>query len=788
MNRTIIYQPLLIAFLVLLFAQESKLISPINQCTPTTELTTARAITFFQQTKPNPGQLIMELENLLLGVKNSTSKIQLLNDLAATYFWRGQCERNFADIAHALSLIDQAIAIDQAPKTAPEKLLPSTAPITAIYYNRALILETLMPRTIALEAWQQYLQQPLSNDQRSIAQRHLEKSEIASLDEIWHTQVQHFTANAINTNTTLTTDIANQQPHNARLYIIEQLLPAWATAVQQSQPQQAAAILKAASRLAQAIPFSVDGQLVREAVSSAQQNATNKLAQGYLALQAGQTLATQSQFGPASTEFKAARDAFDPALYPAVYAYTTMLLAIIEPDPSQAEQYINEVIQISQARNYPYLLGRVWSRRSGIKGREFDIVAAIESQTQAIKYLKQSASWELLAQGYFVMSDVLNQIGEKEDIQQPQLHALEELQKFSYSKYTSRILGGLATQLENLGEFEAATDFHNAAVQLASLRSIQDGQLLDPFAPAFTRLRRSQIHNKTGKNTLAQQDIRDAEAALAALPNSGQKMAFLNNIRLFQAIYYTKTNPQLAIEQLSEFINNPSDKYYLTQMYRSRAQAQRQLGNVSAAIADLQTAIDHFETQRQTVPPFQRIAFTGEARSAYEEMIDLQIEQGNIKEAFRYSEGAKARTLLESIQAGIKTPNPDLISANLALNALQKQLTAQQVVVEYSVVKDNLYAWVVTTTKIDMVRLTPTVSTLVSWNKQLQQRTPAQLPGLLADLYDQLWKPLSSYLPSDAETIIVPDQGVYEIPFAGLFDRQKGQFGCCVPPRVLQSI
>jgi tetratricopeptide (TPR) repeat protein len=654
MNRTIIYQPLLITFLVLFFAQESRVVTSISPCAPPTELVTNQAITAFKQSATNPGQLIVDLEDQLAKTSLQPAvKVQLLNDLAAIYFWRGQCEINFADIGHALSLINQAIEIQRQLANNQPPVAADTLPISAIYYNRALILETLMPRQIVLETWQEYLQLPLTTDQRFVAQRHIEKNQVPGLDQYWQDKVKNFTPTTINTNLNLAVDLTTQLPYNARLYIFEQLLPTWATAYQQQQYSQAQTILQAANRLAEAIPNSVDGQLVREAVSQTRENTTPELAQGYLALKEGKTLEAQGQFGLAIAQFKTAQSLFSLQVCPAAHAYATMCLALIDPDPVQAMKHIETTIQLSETRNYPYLLGRAWSRYSGIKGQAFEIAEAIDAQTKSIQYLTATASWELLAIGHFVVADVLNQIGEKEDIKQPQLQALQELQKFTRSKYIPRILGGLATHLENLGELRAAAEFHNAAVKLASLKSLETNQPLDPFAPAFTLLRRSQVYYKQDKLHLAQQDIQNAQKVLQSLPDSPVKLFFLNDIRLFQATYLIKSDPQSAIEQLSTLIKNPPDKYYLTKTYRARAAAYRQLGNLAAAVDDLQAAIDQFESQRQTIRPQQRIAFTGEARQAYEEMMELQIEQGHTQEAFQYSEGAKARTLLEYIQSNI---------------------------------------------------------------------------------------------------------------------------------------
>jgi CHAT domain-containing protein len=101
------------------------------------------------------------------------------------------------------------------------------------------------------------------------------------------------------------------------------------------------------------------------------------------------------------------------------------------------------------------------------------------------------------------------------------------------------------------------------------------------------------------------------------------------------------------------------------------------------------------------------------------------------------------------------------------------------VIVAYSFVKDQLFAWVITKNKVQMVKLTPTTSSLANWNKQFQQQRVqpgGELKTLLANFYDQLWKPLADNIPSEAEVIIVPDQEIYEIPFGALWDRQKNQF------------
>src|SRR6185369_13942660 len=97
-------------------------------------------------------------------------------------------------------------------------------------------------------------------------------------------------------------------------------------------------------------------------------------------------------------------------------------------------------------------------------------------------------------------------------------------------------------------------------------------------------------------------------------------------------------------------------------------------------------------------------------QSVYDIAISYAYSRGDKRRAFDYSEQSRGRSLLDllthRIKAGTAGTEPevlvDAVASSLNLEALQAQLPSRTQVVQYTVLKDRLLIWFITSTQFEV--------------------------------------------------------------------------------------
>jgi CHAT domain-containing protein len=166
------------------------------------------------------------------------------------------------------------------------------------------------------------------------------------------------------------------------------------------------------------------------------------------------------------------------------------------------------------------------------------------------------------------------------------------------------------------------------------------------------------IYVKTG-NVAGQVKILCAMSTLSLL--TSQKPAALEQAE--QAVELAEKQAKSAVS-LADFVNA---RELQSRAWLSRARAERALNEKARALKSYSRAINHFEGRWWEIyiaTEASAIAFREESQAAYQEYIDLLMEQGQFKQAYDLADEAKARTLLNFTGAKrVKPPSEDIKQA-----------------------------------------------------------------------------------------------------------------------------
>jgi CHAT domain-containing protein len=109
----------------------------------------------------------------------------------------------------------------------------------------------------------------------------------------------------------------------------------------------------------------------------------------------------------------------------------------------------------------------------------------------------------------------------------------------------------------------------------------------------------------------------------------------------------------------------------------SRARAERALGEKKRAVKSYFWAINYFEANwwaTYIATEASAIAFREEVQEGYREYVDLVVEEGKINEAYELADAAKARTILNLIEARRLTPPSAGNNSTQALSELSQSI------------------------------------------------------------------------------------------------------------------
>ncbi|HEX8361909.1 MAG TPA: CHAT domain-containing protein, partial [Longimicrobium sp.] len=285
-------------------------------------------------------------------------------------------------------------------------------------------------------------------------------------------------------------------------------------------------------------------------------------------------------------------------------------------------------------------------------------------------------------------------------------------------------------------------------------------------------LARAQARAAAGDSAGAAADLQASGPKLAATPPGLERSWHEQNARLTSAMLSIRARPVLAASELDSvvaFFSAMQAPIRVLPALAYRARAHLASGRPAAATADLDTAAHLLDGLSMNVESAAlRASILDAARGVFDALAMSHARAGRPAEALAALEQGRASFTHGAgpRRAGARVP---------------PQAPAGHVALEYALVGDTLLTFVVEGRAVHMVRRVVDRDTLLARAKHAH--TALEVPALaagagpsLANLYDELIRPVSEYLRGGVPLVLVADGEIAAVPFAALRDTVGGRY------------
>lgn len=233
---------------------------------------------------------------------------------------------------------------------------------------------------------------------------------------------------------------------------------------------------------------------------------------------------------------------------------------------------------------------------------------------------------------------------------------------------------------------------------------------------------------------------------------------------------------------------------YVAEANSGKLQTLIGLNDERAIEEQIKTSINLLEQDRlRILEDGNRNRYFDLAQSTYDIAADFAYSRSNdTRVAFEYSEGSRARSLLDLMHAGGRVvagrEGPALRVKGLAqplnLAEIQRRLPERCRVLQYSVLENNLISWLISKHAVETTRQAVTVAELTEQvtafvnaiTKTTERNRQEELSERGQRLYQLLIAPIKAHLPADDVLFIIPDKVLNYVPFGALVCPESGRY------------
>jgi CHAT domain-containing protein len=310
----------------------------------------------------------------------------------------------------------------------------------------------------------------------------------------------------------------------------------------------------------------------------------------------------------------------------------------------------------------------------------------------------------------------------------------------------------------------------------------------DPYRIVGARRGHGEILEGLGDRAGAANDFALARAELQKISDPRLHDSMDGDLKLAEARLAASPAERITLlDAVIPILRSTSYQYQLAQALLARARAYEASGRSDDAARDLSAAIAECERQGTKIPTSQeQISYFDRTRDLFDAMIELHAERlHQPAEAFRFSERAKARVLLDWVLAqpiGQAPPESTQERAPLSTDPaeLQRQIPPGTAVIEYWLLPRSAQIWVLRRDRFAAEAVPVGAKKLGVLSRRLQQELAqgrhAEALTTSSELFELLIRPIARHLAPTDRLVIVPDGGLHGLPFALLRDSRSGKY------------
>ncbi len=677
-----------------------------------------------------------------------------LSDLAAAYLALAEDDRPWL-------VIDAIVAATRATGLAPQE--PQAA------FNLALALERLSLVEESGRAWERYLTIEDDGTWRREATDRLARLRQPTTADLWAGEEQNLLAAAEAGDRPALAGLTRRFARQAKELLEAELLPAWAEAVGTPAAETRLALAK---RVAEALAET--GELLyldSIATIERRKDSVSALAEGHLAYARAQ--ATRDNCSQAEPEFERARKALSAGSSPmALAARFGQLVCLYRGHPGEAAEPFGSLAGQLDARRYPTLLARTEGMRGLCLmnlGRHSQALAHYERAVQILAGLGDSDA----TRWYGTLDEAYRFLGDRTGAWRHRLPALRSAVRAANRQLRHSVLAGLARDLTSVGRREAAQVVLDE--MLANARAWSQ-----PGAEAETLLRRIDLHLADGQTELAAAAIAVCEKVAERYQQPAAREQVETELILASAELRLATSPLEALEPIRVALPRIEESgrgLLFPRALLGLARAHLASGELAAAEEAFERGLQVYERRRAgTVSEEHRISFFATTQASFDAMIRFQaLDRGDERAAFAYTERVRTRELRERVE---QRRGP---GASLTLDEQLERLPANVAVLAYGVLPEELLVWRLRQGSLEMhvlpVSRPEVAETVTALRSSLGDAHSLDVGKATASrAFDLLLRPALDGLPAETELVFLADRELHQVPFAALFDKQRGRF------------
>jgi CHAT domain-containing protein len=700
-----------------------------------------------------------------------------LSDVAGAYFVRAHREDRPSDFLRALQVAEQAVTV--TPRHAPA------------HFNRALAQEALGLTAEAQESWKAFLalDQPRWADEAKAHLKALATHDGAQQWALHRTQIAP--ALAARDEAALARLIA-PFPSTAERYLQMELLPQWAAA---PTPEN----LERARMFAAVLARHTGDRYVVDAVSAITPASAEILQQAHLAFRDARSAERNLESQKAAYRLAAGLFARAGSPFRLFAELGTAVSVMFESNNGvpRALALIEPVEREAAARGYRHLLARIQSVHANVLVYNSRYVDALTTYETARNGYAHSRDPEGVGTVHIRLVGIYRVLGQSELAWREVVQAQHRKPNLVEPRDRHLLVGETAETAVALGYPRIALVYQNAALR----RLRQDLALVPPErAPEIKGLQRqigialrarAGIHLHLEHLDQARKDLDDA------IPLAGEngidanvRRAVLARTQEVQGQLLVRTDPTRAVAAFDQaFALAAASEYgtFRAALLAQRAEAQRRAGRRTEAERDLRAALDelHAEEARSLLSRHRGEGediwgrYFSRFRETYHRLIRQLVDERRHEEAFRYSERSRAFEPLNLIlqlpfvPEAFRELTPDGDAIDVA--RIREALPAGTFVVEYCVLDDRTYAWILSRDRFEPLTLPVTRADVERWTDTLQRAARdhdarAFEQALEVPYGALLAEPLRRIGPAAERLVFVPDGAMHGLPLGVLRD------------------
>jgi CHAT domain-containing protein len=711
------------------------------------------------------------------------------SDVAAAYLVRAQREDRPSDFLRALEAAEQAV------KDAPG--------LPAARFNRALALDALGFPTAAMAAWTAVERESGSEwtgDARTHRAR-LARDHGQDAQEQWRIARGRLPEALRARDGAEIARLIAPFPLSAERYLEEELLPRWADA---PSPEKLAAARLFASEVSRRNGDRFTLDLV-DAVPATPEKA-EALRKGLIAFREARLVEQALVPGKAAPLYDTAAEELTRAGNPLrLLAEIGRAVAVSfqrGPDAAtRAMAMLDPLERVARTADYVSVRARIAATRAyflEFQGRAVEALAELDTAQHEYTRLHDEES---LAAVRGNRSTILVSIGQPELGWNEAWQGLRSLSRVVELNVRHRLLGETAEAALALGYPRVALLYQNAALRLihngiastAPENLLLIGKLQKNLSIVLRH--RAAIELRVGQFDRAEHDLEEASRLANDEDDADVRRLMKARVEEVLGKALLQKDPNRANEAFTRAMELASVGRYFTfraSLAAQRSDARRRAGRKDEAEADLRAAISELRSEEllvlehRTPGKGERFwsSYFSRPQESYRLLIRQLIEEGRPQEAFAYAEKARAFEPLDLVRRLETLPprfrrfaSPD---ETVDLAEMRAALPPGTFVVEYCVLEDRTYTWILSRDAFALVPQRVKRRDVDRWTEALQRSARKRdasgfEAGLFAPYDALISRPLAAIrkLPggtSPRRLIFIPDGAMHGLPFSALRD------------------